>query len=197
MRKIECNCENPLDNILIHISDYLCPYAYKYGFNPNIITTISLLFCIISGLLLLKSYYIISAIFFLLSYLLDCMDGHFARKYNMVTIFGDYYDHFSDFTKIILILYILYIIDSKIIIMMLPVIILLLFLMSIHLGCQELYYGKIESHSLNITKSLCPVYDINNKLSIEKVLEYTRYFGCGTFMLFIALIIIYYGVNKK
>ena len=33
MRKITCDCENPLYNILINICDYnMCPYAKKYGF---------------------------------------------------------------------------------------------------------------------------------------------------------------------
>jgi phosphatidylglycerophosphate synthase len=108
MRKITCNCENPLDNILINISDYMCPYAKKYGFTPNILTTVSLIFCGIAALLLLNSFYYLAAFMYLISYYFDCMDGHFARKYKMVTKFGDYYDHFADTIKVILILYILY-----------------------------------------------------------------------------------------
>ena len=32
-------------------------------------------------------------------YFFDCMDGHFARKYNMVTEFGDMYDYITDLSK--------------------------------------------------------------------------------------------------
>jgi len=111
MRKITCECENPLDNILINISDYMCPYAKKYNFTPNILTTISLIFCGISALLLLNNYYVLAAFTYLISYYFDCMDGHFARKYNMTSYFGDLYDHISDISKGILIFSTLYYID--------------------------------------------------------------------------------------
>ena len=32
----------------------------------------------------------------MLGYYFDCIDGPMARKYNMVTVFGDYYDHGTD-----------------------------------------------------------------------------------------------------
>jgi len=194
MRKIECNCENPLDNILINICEYTCLYANKYKFTPNILTTISLIFCGISSVLLLNSYYYLAAFFYLISYYFDCMDGHYARKYNMVTKKGDYYDHFADITKVILILYILYSIDSKKFFKIIPFIILFMFLSFIHLGCQELYYDKLESHTLNIFKNLCPVYDQNNKTSIINTLKITRYFGTGTFTICLMLAIIFYSV---
>ena len=112
MRKIKCESENPLDNILLNICEYMCPYAYKYKFTPNILTTISIIFSMICALLLLYSQYYIAAFMYLISYYFDCMDGHYARKYKMITKFGDYYDHIADVIKIILILYILYHIDS-------------------------------------------------------------------------------------
>jgi hypothetical protein len=196
MRKITCNCENPLDNILINISDYMCPYAKKYGFTPNILTTISLIFCGISALLLINSFYYLAAFMYLISYYFDCMDGHFARKYKMVTKFGDYYDHFADIVKIILILYVLYNIDSKKFFIIIPFIILFIFLASVHLGCQELYYDSIESDTLSSLKNLCPVYNKDDKTSIVNILGITRYVGCGTFTICLMLAIIYYGVNK-
>lgn len=196
MRKITCNCENPLDNILINISDYMCPYAKKYGLTPNILTTISLIFCGISALLLINSFYYLAAFMYLISYYFDCMDGHFARKYKMVTKFGDYYDHVADTVKVILILYILYIIDYKKFFIIIPFIILFIFLAFVHLGCQELYYDSIESDTLSLFKNLCPVYNKDDKTSIVNTLGITRYVGCGTFTICLMLAIIYYGVNK-
>ena len=195
MRKITCDCENPLDNILINISDYMCPYAKKYGFTPNVLTTISLIFCGISVLLLINRNYLLAAFMYLISYYFDCMDGHFARKYNMVTKFGDYYDHIADVTKVVLILYILYIIDSKKFFIIIPFLILFMFLTFVHIGCQELYYDSIESHTLSTLKNLCPVYNKNDKTSIVNTLGITRYVGCGTFTICLMLSIIYYGVK--
>ena len=195
MRKIKCDCENPLDNILINISDYMCPYAKKYGFTPNILTTISLIFCGISALLLLNSNYLLAAFIYLISYYFDCMDGHFARKYDMVTKFGDYYDHFSDLTKVLLILYVLYYINSKKFFIIIPFIVLFMFLSFIHLGCQELYYDTLESETLSALKNLCPIYDKNDKTSIINTLGITRYVGTGTFTVCIILTIIFYGMK--
>lgn len=194
MRKITEDCENPLDNILIHISDISCEYAHNIGLTPNMLTTISIIFCGITVILLLKSYFYIAAITFLISYYFDCMDGHFARKYNMVTVFGDYYDHIADFGKLIAVLYTLYILDSRKFFIILPFLIILFILSGVHLGCQELYYDTNESATLAMTKYLCIANDKKDKTSIINALHITRYFGCGTFNIGIILAIIYYGV---
>ena len=47
------------------------------------------------------------AIILLIFYFMDCLDGHFARKYNMVTVFGDYFDHFVDILSLSLLYLIL------------------------------------------------------------------------------------------
>ncbi|MFH2019956.1 MAG: CDP-alcohol phosphatidyltransferase family protein [archaeon] len=49
----------------------------------------------------LATYYLyidtrIAAIFFIVSYSLDCSDGMFARKYDMCSQFGKVYDYFKD-----------------------------------------------------------------------------------------------------
>ena len=190
MRKLPSYYENPFDNILINICDYLCPYFHKLGFTPNMLTTISLLFCGVTIILLLKSYFNLAAAFFIISYFFDCMDGHFARKYNQVTKFGDYYDHIADVIKMISVIYTLYYINSNIMTFLIIPMIILLFFTSMHMGCQEKYYNKNESYTLSITKMLCP----NNKYNL---LNITRFFGCGSFMLFITIIIIYYGIYNK
>jgi phosphatidylglycerophosphate synthase len=79
--------------------------------NPNMITTLSNIACIITILLLSNANYYLAAFFILVSYFFDCAYGHIARKYNMVTVFGDYYDHNSDFVKIFAVLLTLYYIN--------------------------------------------------------------------------------------
>jgi hypothetical protein len=193
MRKIPQEYDNPLDNYLIGISEITAPYAYHIGMNPNMITTLSNIACIITILLLLNANYYLAAFFVLVSYYFDCMDGHMARKYDMVTVFGDYYDHISDSLKIFAVLFTLYYINKEKFIKVIPIIILLFILMSAHLGCQELLYNSNESVTLEPTKMLCPVNKNSTDDIIKNTLLSTKYFGCGTFFMGLALIIIYYG----
>jgi phosphatidylglycerophosphate synthase len=192
MRKIPSNLENPIDNLLIYICEKLSP-IYKYlKFTPNLLTTISLSLSIISVIFIYYNYFELGAIFFFISYFYDCFDGYFARKYNMITDFGDKYDHFSDILKYILIILVLlykfnYEFNKKyrnkqfIIIIIL---IIFFILSSIHLGCQEVYYNNNNHEFLHMFKKLC--FDNSNIL-----LKYTRYFGTGTFILITTIIIIY------
>lgn len=193
MRKIPQEYDNPLDNYFIGLSEITSPYAYSIGMNPNMITTLSNVACIITILLLLNANYYLAAFFVLVSYYFDCMDGHMARKYDMVTVFGDYYDHISDSLKIFAILFTLYYINQEKFIKVIPIIILLFILMSTHLGCQELLYNSNESVTLEPTKMLCPVDKNASNDIIKNTLLSTKYFGCGTFFIGLALIIIYYN----
>ena len=191
MSKIPKENENPIDNVLTYINNYTTPIAYNLGISPNMITTLSNIACIITILLLLKANYYWAALFFMLSYYFDCMDGFMARKYNMITVFGDYYDHISDLVKMIAVLYTLYYINPNKFFKIIPVIILLFILMGMHMGCQELYYDSDESTSINITKQLCPISS-NHKNEISETMKITRFFGCGTFNISVVLAIIYY-----
>ena len=193
MRKIPFKYDNPFDNYIIELADLFVPYAYQIGANPNMITTLSNIACIITILLLLNSKYYLASFFLLISYFFDCADGHMARKYNMTSVFGDYYDHISDVIKIFAIFITLYYIDSNKFLKIIPIIILLFVLMSVHMGCQELLYDTDESITLEITKYLCPVSNINNKDLIKDTLNSTKYFGCGTFNIAIVIFIIYYS----
>lgn len=193
MRKIFSIYDNPIDNYLLEIADITTPYAYNWGMTPNMITTLSNIACIITILLLLNANYYWAALFVLISYYFDCMDGHMARKYNMVSVFGDYYDHISDFMKLIAILGTLYYINENKFYKILPIIILILLLTSVHLGCQELLYKKDESNTLKFTKKLCPVQDPHNTEMIQNTLMSTKLFGCGTFNITLAISMIYYA----
>lgn len=179
--KLHFNDECPVDICFISIAEFLCPYFKKMNMTPNIITTFSLITGIFSGYFLYKNNIVLSAILFAISYLLDCTDGHFARKYQMQTKFGDYYDHFADIFKVILILSILYTkINKKYrVVYFSTVFVLFCFLLS-HMGCQEILTDNTDSESLHFCKNMC-------KLEYHKIL---RFFGCGTFMLFIILSIL-------
>jgi len=192
MRKIPEEYDNIFDNYLIRLCDILCPYAFSLGLTPNAITTLSNIMCIVSIIFILKGKYYLGALFLLISYYFDCMDGHFARKYDMVTVFGDYYDHISDITKIIAVLITLCYINSRKFLKILPIIIILALLMTVHLGCQELLYNTDESQTLSLTKNLCPVKKSSNSNEVKNRMVLTKFFGCGTFYIGLLLIIIFY-----
>ena len=55
-RKIDVIYENPLDNILIDLADKLTPLLYNNKITPNMVTTLSLILGIISGIYLYKDF---------------------------------------------------------------------------------------------------------------------------------------------
>lgn len=193
MRKIPVQYENPFDNYLLDISDKVTPYVYSSGITPNTITTLSNITTIIVVILLFKSQYYWASFFVLIAYFFDCLDGHLARSHDMVTVFGDYYDHISDSLKTIVVLVCLYIINPEKLLRVLPVIICVILLMFVHIGCQELYYGEDQSPTLNFMKILCPVPSEYSEEQLINAIGSTRLFGIGTVWLTIAATIIYYN----
>lgn len=181
-RKLPENLENPLDHILINIADTVSPYHKHLNLTPNMLTTISLILAGFSAGLIYYDYYKLGALVFLLSYIYDICDGFYARKYNMVTEFGCYYDHFSDIFKIILIGAMIFIKSKPKFLLFLVITILFSVLFSIHLGYQEKYYNSDESPSLAYLKVLAPG-------DPEEALPYTRHVGTGTYILLVVILI--------
>lgn len=192
MRKIKKCHENPLDNILINISDHLCPFFKKLGFTPNGITTLSLLFGLVSIFCLYKGWIWSFAILYFISYFFDNMDGHYARKYNMTSKFGDYYDHLKDIIVVIALIVVLIIrnrCSRKVWIISGIVVGIAFILMTAQLGCQEKIYKKTddpndESPSLSFTTNFCPFDPYEG-------CKYLKWFGCGTFILILIGTIVY------
>ena len=189
MRKIESKFENPIDDILINLCDKTQGFFHNLGFNPNAITTLSLILTILSAIEINNNNFKLAAIYFFVSYIFDCMDGNMARAYNQETDFGDIYDHVSDKFKVILILYVLFKKDSDKFLNFLPLIIASIILPPIHLGCQEKIYDSDESSTLKFTKKMCK--------NPHKYIKYTRFFGCATWTIFIILVVIYVCIIEK
>lgn len=185
-KKIPDEYENPFDIYVIKLAELININVFRpLRFTPNILTTLSLICGLTSGWLMYKHVYFLSSIMYLLSYLLDCCDGNYARMFNMTSYFGDIYDHVSDIVKIIPILLLIWFNNKikKIIKIIFFCILTILFLLAnIHLGCQEKLYNKDDSKSLASLKYLCP----KNFLKFIKI---SRYFGVGTLTLYIILFI--------
>lgn len=178
MRKIQKEQENPFDNILYELSDYVSEPLNNLGITPNMVTIFSVFTSGLSFYFLGKQYYKIGCFFILFSYFLDCLDGHLARKYKRVTKLGDYLDHISDgIFGLGLIYQLIQLPNYEIKLLILTIFSIL---MTIHLGCQENIYDKNDSPSLSFTKFLAP--------KDPKCIKYTRYFGCGTTILVICLL---------
>ena len=180
-RKILSQYDNPFDNVLYDISAELLPTFHSLNFTPNGITTLSLLSGLGACCYLYNKQFIPFAILYTLSYLFDCMDGAYARKYNMVTEFGDLYDHVKDWTVFAIIFYIL---TSKYGLFnhkkLLLFSLVMTYMTAVQVGCQEKLYEKEESATLNFTKSLCPA---QTREELEQLMPYTRFFGLGSYFL--------------
>lgn len=184
-RKIDRYLENPVDNIIIDIANALNRHLFRpLNFTPNMITTLSLVIGLSSSLFFYKEQYLISIVTFTVAYILDCADGNYARMYNMVTRFGDFYDHICDVVKFVPIMIIIYIhpIPSMTKILFFSLFFTFMIMTSIHIGCQEKNYKDSQDMSIKWTKKLC--CDDNDII-------WTRYFGLGTTISFTVLFMLY------
>jgi phosphatidylglycerophosphate synthase len=185
---------------------------HKLGMTPNQITFTSM----VSGLVALRfliparmSHPVTRAIAFtflyVFSYVLDCTDGYHARKYNMVSKFGDYFDHVKDTIVNVLLFGLLLRYsqpEQRCIIVFFTAVASLGFLMQ--MGCQELREKILrnddtdvvpdptpsngnppkpsmseDSGSLSLLHYFCPCRT-RDLAQTEKCLSWTRFLGCGT-----------------
>ena len=73
MRKIKKEFENPIDNIIIDMAEKITPFLYETGHTPNIITTYSLIFGLLSVYYLNKNNITMFILFYIISYFFDCI----------------------------------------------------------------------------------------------------------------------------
>lgn len=193
MRKLHPSLETPVDNMIYIVVEKIAPFAHtKIGLTANMITTIANILGVLSIYFVFQYQFILSSIFWFLSYMGDCLDGYVARKYNHANIFGDYYDHISDKIRYILIFGSLYKINPGIFFSILPYLIIIIILGILHLACQETIHGGNKSPMLYAWKYIFSFVCKNNA---ESIIKYTKYFGMGTLNLFISILILYYGYS--
>lgn len=185
--KIAPEYHNPVDSFFYIIIKAINPTFWKLGITPNMITTLSLITSV-SGVWLFyqQKMLTLAAILFYIGYLFDCQDGYMARKYNLVTKFGDYYDHISDAFKYITFVVAMFLIrkNNTHFLKYFLFIAALTVLVAIDVGCEERIYNKSEeSYTLKLTQKLC--YD-------KKMIRWARFFGPGTLMLILGVIMLVY-----
>jgi hypothetical protein len=192
-RKIPSKYENPIDNIIIKGCDNLVNICTKLSITPNCITIFRTLLSFVTIHYLFNTCNInIPIIGTAVFYFLDCMDGHLARATNMVTILGDYLDHYSDmFFYFMFIIYIFinnYNNKNLIIISTLS----LTFMSMIHLGLQQKHYKILQDDDTH-EELLDNLNHIHN-LKLDDI-KWTRYFGLGTTYTYILFVIYYIKKN--
>jgi phosphatidylglycerophosphate synthase len=200
--KIQEDQENPVDHVLLRVCDGVAPFLkHNFGWmTPNKITTV----CVVASYLAARAlYYGDKASFVLwavIAYFLDCLDGHFARKYDMCSVFGDYYDHITDWLYYGSVFFVAFAIrgfkSSYKEYSYLIYAILGLFAVGMmwHFGCQESLYAlekdKYKSGCASPTLNWCQGMCKNP----EQTIFTSRWFGSGTFNL-LMIIIIYVTVR--
>jgi phosphatidylglycerophosphate synthase len=182
MHKISLTNENPIDKIIYKFVEIHSEQLNDL--TPNMITTISVIFGLISLYCFKKESFKTSALTFFLSYVYDCLDGYHARRKNMETKFGDYYDHLTDWILMFGILYLMRgkLIHSKYYCLLKVMLIIISTGCLIHIGCQELMINskfKGMGESLNFTKQYCK--------NPKKMIKYSKFFGCGTLYTYIVI----------
>jgi len=142
--KINLEHQGNINKIIFgYLTHPVIDWFYQNNFTPNIITTLSFISQLISINYLLKFQPMTFSFFYFLGYYFDCIDGPMARKYNMVTLFGDWYDHITDMICFSWIIYILInqysLLEHNFI-----CIILLVYLLGLigYVGSQEKIYNK-------------------------------------------------------
>ena len=178
-RKLKEEHDNPINNMIHCVIEVISPIFYKLNITPNQVTLISFIFSLASIHNLMNSNLRMAAFLWGISYIFDCLDGYMARKYNLISKYGDYYDHISDIIGFIGLIIVFwkqkkYKTIKLLLVMLIP--------LNIHISCQEnIYDKKEESKTLN---SFNTCWDPLNMIRI------TRWFGDGSYNLLIILLIL-------
>lgn len=186
-RKIDTDVENPIDNLIIrHICEPVSTILRNISekITPNMITTVGLVLGLACVYAIYNGNYKTAFVLYWVSYILDCLDGYYARKYKMMSKFGDYYDHVRDMTVNIAVVILIYMRLKTQPLKDLYLVSLIIITIGLftHFGAQELNSVSPEHNDcLGMLTPLCKHRDY---------IGYTRYMGNGTFILIISLFIL-------
>jgi len=163
--------ECPIDSVIIDMCAAVAPFFKETGHTANAITFEGGILSAYS-LYLLYNYDVKNfALFYALGYAFDCLDGHFARRYKMVSKFGEYFEHIKDILTTVGYFYIL-LKKYEITMPVATVFTVAGFGLLSHMGHQQRYLGSKGGF-------LDPLQHLAKN---PRNMRYTRWLGCGTFM---------------
>ena len=191
-RKIEARYENPIDNLMIMGAEKISPIFKRLNFTPNGITMLSVLTALGSLYFLYQKDTTQFAIYLLISYFFDVMEGYYARKYKMVTKNGDRFDHYKDILFLAIGVYIMY---SQYNITNFPILIVVIlglyFLSLVYLGCQEVLTSQENrSDMLGFAKEGASVMAMDQS-TCQQRMGLLKWFGPGSTILIIIMAVFY------
>lgn len=174
--------ESEFNKFIYSIVKRIVPLLYDVGFNANNVTTLSLVFCVLTYTnLRLKNK--VCIVYYFIYVVLDYADGYMARMYNMMSEFGDLYDHSRDIIFHIFIVNAIY--PNK----MLVFAFILGFLLSLNsFACQEIIHEANCNQANNSTIAWLKPFCSNNKL----LYEFNKYIGSGSSFLTTMIIMYVY-----
>jgi phosphatidylglycerophosphate synthase len=200
-KKIPEHLESPIDTfILDKIVIPMNPLFKAMGATPNILTGISGVFGLLAVYFVYKSNYALAALLYLISYIFDCFDGNFARTYNMVSPFGDWFDHTKDTIVHVLLVLAVYLkkdlkMSTKL--WFIGITLLLYTLVFMCVNFQEKHYhenNKVPEEHKSASLSFLQFLHTPDEKSHT---NFFRFFGCGTANMAIVLFLLYFHLIKK
>ena len=187
MRKLNNDQQSVVDSVIIDLTDDLkiMEFFHQLGLTPNWLTTIGNLFRAVSVYFLVNGQNLAFLVCAFIGYFFDCFDGHFARKYNQSTKFGDYYDHVSDWIYHLILTFLFYRsaryqrLSRQNKLLLFGVMVIFTYLFMVHTGCQERHFVCDPSRS-ECSETLKPLEILCRD---KEWIYWSRYFGTGTYVL--------------
>lgn len=183
---LKINNDEPIDNMIV---DYICrpiaPLFHFTGHTPNMISVYGVCFSIASLYSLATDDILRFTLYLWTAYVLDCLDGYYARKYDMVTDWGDIFEHLRDLLALVSTLGLCGM-KYKITEYVFGILFISSALTGIHVGCVQQMYSSVDP-----TRSL-ETLDILQFLCFDNSLMYfSNYFGVGMYMIIINTLVLY------
>ena len=153
-----------VDNYVSKLILKTIPFWKGINAEPNYLTTLGFISSIFSLCFLYSRNVLGAIIFLILRWYFDYADGIYARKYDKVSKFGDYYDHIIDILYSIGIIFIIafskYPEKYKYLRYYLLLTLIVFFILFIvQMGCIEKEYRKIydtEESTISLLRNICP-----------------------------------------
>jgi phosphatidylglycerophosphate synthase len=144
-RKLPSELENPVDVLFLDIFDGIKPCLHDLGVTPNHLTLLSAVFGVAAIYAISCNHFVLSSILYAFSYYLDCVDGNYARTYDMTSQFGDWFDHVKDivvFIGLVVVIAKNTVISIRSKICLSVLVVCLSILTYVAYGCQEKFFNK-------------------------------------------------------
>ena len=128
-----------------------------------------------------------AALCYLIQYIIDCWDGHYARMFNMVSKDGDKLDHYKDYTIGLFLLYFMYK-HWNFTVYHFLVLAILFMISNMRFNCiDKLYYhNKDNDKAVQLEEYLCPINENNETI---RFLKNTKLLGLGTLTIYVTYLI--------